>query len=194
MLDTMAGPDLQALLSADAPTVLRERAFAELLRLVTIFVRARMGGKLREQRDSMDVCQSIAKSFVDDASSGRLVFENQAALNGYLQQVVRTKLAELARHDGAHKRGGGTRARDSGSSPEELPGTDPTASMQAIGKERAQSIEDQLTAEDIEIARMRARGMEWGVIASSVGKSEASLRQRWSRVQRKIQSEGSAET
>lgn len=193
MLGRMTGPDLQALLSVDAPPALRERAFAELLRLVTIFVRSRMGGKLREQRESMDVCQSIAKSFVEDASSGRLVFENQAALNGYLQQVVRTKLAELARYDGAIKRGGGERGRESVSTPDELAGADPSASMQAMGKERAEAIEDQLTAEDVEIAGMRGRGMEWSVIAAAIGKSEVSLRQRWSRVQRRIQSERSGD-
>jgi|GEM_PF-1185005 len=188
----MAGPDLQALLSADAPAAVRERAFAELLRLVTIFVRARMGGRLREHRESIDVCQSIAKSFVEDASSGKLVFENQAAFNGYLQQVVRTKLAELARHDGAVKRGG-ERVRGHRLDPDSCIGTSPTASMHAMGRERAEEIVGQLTAEDVEVAAMRSRGLEWSVIAAATGKSEASLRQRWSRVQRRIHNDGSGD-
>ena len=44
----------------------RDAAFAELLRLVGIYVRAGMGRGLRARRESMDVCQSVAKSFIDD--------------------------------------------------------------------------------------------------------------------------------
>lgn len=184
----MAGPDLKSLLDPTAPAAARERAFSELLRLVTIFVKARMGDKLREHRDSIDVCQSIAKSFVEDASRGRLAFDNQAAFNAYLQQVVRTKLAELARYDSAAKRGGGDGGTHSGrlDNPDTRPGDDPTASMEAIGRERAEQINDQLTAEDIEIAAMRGRGLEWAAIAATIGKNEAALRQRWSRIQRQV--------
>jgi hypothetical protein len=105
----MAGNDLGSLIAGlgAADGVQRERAYAELLRLVSIFVRVRMGSRLRDHRESMDVCQSIAKSFVDDAAQGRLTFESPAALTAYLQRVVQTKLAELSRHDTALKRGGG---------------------------------------------------------------------------------------
>ena len=104
----MPGPDLQALVAdaAAADPVARDRAFTEFLRLISIFVRVRMGNRLRDHRESADVCQSIAKSFVDDAARGLLKFDSPAALNAYLQQVVRSKLAELHRHDTADKRGG----------------------------------------------------------------------------------------
>lgn len=194
----MAGPDLKSLLDIAAPAAARERAYAELLRLVTIFVKARMGDKLRTHRDSIDVCQSIAKSFVEDASRGRLSFENQAAFHGYLQQVVRSKLAELARYDSADKRGGGAVIvgvdADEGSAGSGGSGLGAGGGArggdgvggEVIGREEVALITEQLGPEDIEIAAMRGRGMEWSVIAATVGKSEASLRQRWSRIQKRL--------
>lgn len=84
-----------------------DQAFREVSRLLTIFVRAGMGHRLRDHRESADVCQSIARSFIEDHAAGAVKFENEAALVGYLKTVVRSKLAMLARHDGAMKRGGG---------------------------------------------------------------------------------------
>lgn len=97
--------------AAEGDARAREQALGELLRLLSIFVRAAMGRRLRDHRESEDVCQSIARSFIEDLGTGRLRFENEAAVVGYLRTVVQTKLALLARHDGAAKRGGGGAAR-----------------------------------------------------------------------------------
>ncbi len=182
----MPGPDLQALVAdaAAADPVARERAFAEFLRLISIFVRVRMGNRLRDQRESADVCQSIAKSFVDDAARGLLKFDSPAALNAYLQQVVRSKLAELHRHDTADKRGGPDLA-----SPEDAeyaPSSDPTASVQTLTEEAFDRIRAGLAPEEAELVMLRRRGLEWSAIAQTLGVSEAVLRQRWSRLQRRL--------
>lgn len=181
----MAGLDLQALVAeaSAADPAARERAYTELLRLVSIFVRARMSDKLRDHRESADVCQSIAKSFVDDASRGMLKFDSPAALNGYLQQVVRTKLAEFARHDTADKRGGGAAH---GHDPDLAAAPDPTASVRALSEEAFDRVKATLTAEEQELVSLRRRGMEWSAIAAAVGVPEAALRQRWSRMQKRL--------
>ncbi len=170
----------------------REAAFDELLRLLMIFVRAGMGTRLRDHRESMDVCQSVARSFVEDFGRGTLVFESEAALAGYLKQTVRTKLADLSRHDGARKRGAGARAfaigpgesgdvavRDPSS---DEPGPD-TVILEGEAKERALAA---LGEDDRTLVRLRLEGQSWDDISRLTGKNAAALRQQFSRAQRRI--------
>jgi len=184
---------LQAILSracdaSNGPA--REAAFAELLRLVSIFVRAGMGHRLRDHRESMDVCQSVARSFVEDFAGGRLSFPNESALAAYLQRVVRNKLAELGRHDATVKRGGGRRplAVDSGGADGGVnpAAHSPTASEEAAAAELLSQIEQELTESDRTLIQMRRQGLEWDQIASQLGKDSATLRQRWARLQKRI--------
>lgn len=184
---------LGALLSqacAATDTAERERAFAELMRLLTIFVRAGMGDALRRQRDSIDICQSVVKSFVGELHDGRLSFPNENALVAYLQQVVRSKLAEAARHDGAWKRGGRAghaplEANASGTGVTAV-GFDPSASGSAAAKESEEKLLAMLGPEDLELIRLRRNGMEWEAIGATLGKNPAALRKAWSRLQERI--------
>ena len=179
--------DLQALTDATAPAERRERAFAELSRLVTVFVRARMGPGVRAGgggRESIDISQSVAKSFVEDAGRGKLAFESEAALMAYLKLVVRTKLAEAKRRDGARvKAQGGSMVADVGEDGSKGSGTPSVdvAMEQAVG-----AVWESLSDDDRELVRLRRTGMEWGVIAAQVGESEAALRKRWSRLQARV--------
>jgi hypothetical protein len=182
----MAAPDLQALV-ADAnaadPTA-RERAYAELMRLVSLFVRARMGHRLRDHRESADVVQSIAKSFIDDAARGMLRFDSPAAFAAYLQQVVKTKLAELHRHDTAEKRGGGDAVH--GHEPDLAEADDASASVRAMSGEMLDRVLAELSPDEADLVRLRRRGLEWSAIAHATGESEPALRKRWSRLQSRI--------
>jgi len=165
----------------------RDAAFAELLRLVTIFVRAGMGSKLRNSRESVDVCQSVARSFVDDFGMGRLKFENETALAAYLKQVVKHKLAELARADGALKRGGGETPISLASGDGLDPGSDDaSASIQAASNEDLSRITAVLSPEEQTLIRLRQGGAEWDVIGKELGKDAAAVRQQFSRLQRKM--------
>jgi len=183
----MAGMNLQALVesASSADPVARDRAYAELLRLVSIFVRVRMGNRLRDHRDSADVCQSIAKSFVDDAAKGQLRFDSPAALSAYLQRVVQTKLAELARHDTADKRGGAERGRSPLES--DTAADDPTASLQAVSNESFDRILSSLSEDERELVKLRRGGASWSAISAALNTPEMALRQRWSRLQRRIE-------
>lgn len=183
---------LTALLSAarqEADPVARERAYEELLRLLTIFVRAGMGDALRRHRESVDICQSVAKSFVVDLRDGRVEFPTEGALVAYLQQVVRTKLAQAARHDGAIKRGGAVAVRGlapqspSGSLGVEPAAPDPTASMVAGGQEARLQILRDLTPDERELIRLRQAGLDWEDIAARLGRSGPAVRKAWSRLQ-----------
>ncbi len=187
---------LTALLTAarqDGDPAGRERAFAELLRLLTIFVRAGMGDGLRKHRESVDICQSVAKSFVADLRDGRLEFPTEAALIAYLQQVVRTKLAQAARHDRARKRGGDVAVRplDGGSlefaAVDQAAAVEPTASAQLAGREYSKKVLADLDAEERDLIRLRQSGLEWDDIAQRLGKSPAAVRKTWSRLQQRLE-------
>jgi hypothetical protein len=168
----------------------RERAFEEILRLLSIFVRSSIGTGLRRTRESVDICQSVAKSLVMDLRDGKLEFENEAALVGYLQTVVRTKLAEAARHDRAVKRGGAANpggAHASAAIPVEFAGaSDPTASANAIEAEAYAAAMSQLSESEQDLVRLRKAGLEWDQISARLGRSSAALRKEWSRMQERM--------
>lgn len=164
----------------------RERAFEEVMRLLSIFVRSSIGAGLRRNRESVDICQSVAKSLVGDLRAGKLSFESEAALVGYLQTVVRTKLAEVSRRDRALKRGGalapGGAHASAGHDVERLGATDPTASERAGFDEGFERIMGGLSAQEQELVRLRRQGLEWDQISARVGRSATSLRKEWSRM------------
>jgi RNA polymerase sigma factor (sigma-70 family) len=183
----MAERNLHQLLSAacqDGPDT-DQAAFAELLRIVRMLVRSGMGKRLRDFRDSADVCQSIARSFIVDHREGALSFASDKQLVAYLRTVVRSKLASLARSDQALKRGGSTN-RNIGSSiditqfaaPDR--GLDPADS--SLREEASSQVNAALTEDDRELARLRLRGLEWNQIAEQLQQDPQVLRKRWSRL------------
>lgn len=183
----MSEPALHNLLDHAADNqAARELAYAELLRLVTMFVRAGMGPRLRSHRESLDVCQSIARSFVEDHQHGAVRFESEAALVAYLKTVVSSKLALLARHDGAHKRGGGAVAVPLADDHYAEPAGCPAPAKALLAREALDSVESRLTPDDHEVARLRLQGMDWNQIAQRLGRDPAALRQRWSRLARSL--------
>ncbi len=168
----------------------RERAFEEVLRLLSIFVRSSIGPGLRRNRESVDICQSVAKSLVMDLRDGKLEFESEAALVGYLQTVVRSKLAEAARHDRALKRGGTDApggAHASAALPVDfVPARGATASVGAIEAEALEAVMGELTPDEQELVRLRRAGLEWVQISDRLGKSSSALRKEWSRMQERL--------
>jgi RNA polymerase sigma factor (sigma-70 family) len=167
----------------------RESAFEELMSLVMVFVRSTMGSRLRDHRESSDVCQSIARSFVEDFDAGKVHFESEAALVAYLRTVVRTKLALLARHDSAVKRGGrapvlGSLAIDHAHAPPRAGEGPPSyAARSDEATERALST---LTPDEQTLIRLRGRGLSWDRIAAELGRDEALLRKQFSRARERL--------
>ncbi|MBK7403286.1 MAG: sigma-70 family RNA polymerase sigma factor [Phycisphaerales bacterium] len=166
----------------------RDRAYGELVRWVRIVVRAEMGRRLRDHRESADVCQSIAKSFVDDFEGGHVRFDNERALAGYLRLAVRNKLAELARMDGALKRGGGVRAISEDDARPLAEGDTEERTLAGAGWERLRGT---LTDEDRHLAELRMRGLEWETIGEQLGTNAAAARQRFSRIVRRLREDAS---
>lgn len=168
----------------------REHAFEELVRLLIIMVRSRMDPRLRARRESMDVCQSVAKSFIEDLQAGRIAFENEASLAAYLQKVVRNKMTDLARHDNAARRGGGGTPlaiddeRGVGEQFISAGGESPDEEIRA-SELREKALHD-LTDADRILMDLRRRGLDWQQVADQLGESSESVRKRWSRLRERL--------
>ncbi|MCP9874374.1 ECF-type sigma factor [Synechococcus sp. Cruz CV-v-12] len=176
-------------------------AFGELLRLVRLLVRSGMGRRLRDFRESADVCQSIARSFVADHRSGAIAFQSEQQLVAYLRTVVASKLASLARSDQAVKRGGphphvrtaslrdADHLADAGAASH---GADPLTHV--VNAELSDQADAILTDDDRELARLRLRGMDWSQIAEHLHQDSQVLRKRWSRLMARLGDGGVAPT
>jgi DNA-binding NarL/FixJ family response regulator len=166
-----------------------QAAFAELLRIVRMLVRSGMGQRLRDFRDSADVCQSIARSFVLDRREGALSFASDKQLVAYLRTVVQSKLASLARSDQALKRGGST-SRTVGGAIDiaHIAGPDrsPDPDHASLREEASSHLSTALTDEDRELARLRLRGLDWNQIAEQLRADPQVLRKRWSRLMERL--------
>lgn len=161
----------------------QERAFEEVFRLLSIFVRSSMGDALRRHRESVDVCQTVARSLIVDLREGKVSFPNEAAMVGYLQTVVRTKLAELSRRDRALKRGGDQHEVRISTDDDQAADWDPSASMHVIGREAFDRILSSLSESEQELVRLRQGGLSWQQISERTGRTSAALRKEWSRLQ-----------
>lgn len=189
----------------------RDQAYAELTQLLMMLVRASMSVRIRRGgggRESMDVCQSLARSFVAEIEDGRIRFDSEAALVAYLHRVVKNKLTDLARLDAAQKRGGQAPQAVGNSEtgvasparapvrldPDRLaePGAgktaNPAASSIAANREAARLIQTQLSDEDRSLIDLRNRGLSWAMIAEMLNAGEPTVRKRWSRLQERIES------
>lgn len=193
MAEASALKSLLARASADPDPRERDRAYEELARLLLVLVRARLGDRLREKRESMDVCQSLARSFVEDLTTGKIVFESEGALVAYLRKAVGSKLADLARMDNAERRGGGVRTTPldaSGASMSPALADDAPGASAIVGANEQQAmILAQLDDDERRLVALRRSGLEWPQIARELGASEESLRKRWSRLQQRIAAE-----
>lgn len=168
-----------------------DAVFAELLRLVRLLVRSGMGRRLRDFRESADVCQSIARSFIADHRAGAITFESEQQLVAYLRTVVASKLASIARSDQALKRGGprglghasGQRGVDQvADTAGAARGHAVDPSTPAVNAETSEQVDAALTEDDRELARLRLRGMDWSQIAAHLNQDPQVLRKRWSRM------------
>lgn len=166
-----------------------QAALVELLRIVRMLVRSGMGQRLRDFRDSADVSQSIARSFVMDHRKGALTFASDKQLVAYLRTVVQSKLASLARSDQALKRGG-SQSRNVGGSIDieqiavlnrSLDPADPSLREEASSK-----INAALTEDDRDLARLRLRGLDWNQIAEQLKQDPQVIRKRWSRLMKRL--------
>ncbi len=141
--------------------------------------------RLRRLLDSMDICQSVFKSFFVRAASGQYQLETPEQLLALLVTMARNKLAGHARKPQVQRRdqrrGGTAGVADSAIT---APGADP--SQQVAAQDLLHEFRKRLSPEERLLADQRAQGREWAEIAAQQGRSPDALRKRLERALQRV--------
>jgi RNA polymerase sigma-70 factor (ECF subfamily) len=150
-----------------------EQAAAELIRryesIICREVRLRLRSPgLNRLLDSVDICQSVLKSFFVRAAWGQYDLQEPGQLVRLLIAMARNKVAFAARRHRAQRRDH-RRVAALGAEVLDVPGGQPTPSRIAAGRELLGLVRARLSDEERRLADLRAQGWEWAAIASTLG-------------------------
>ena len=141
--------------------------------------------RLRRIFDSMDISQSVLKSFFMRARSGHFEIESTEQLVGLLTQMTRNKLATEVRTQRAGRRD----FRLMAATPVEdiaVVSTSPSPDRQSLDRDLLASVRRRFTEEECRIADLRAEGWEWPEIASQLGGSPGGRRMQLTRAVNRV--------
>lgn len=167
-----------------------ELAAAELVRKYEPLIRREIRLKLDDQRlgrlfDSMDVCQSVLKSFFIRTAAGQFDLDQPSQLIRLLVTMARNKLASAARREHQQKRDQ-RRASGNDEALAGVAGTDPTPSRLAAGRELIAQVHCRLSEEERQMANLRAEGLTWEEIAGRLGGTAQARRVQFSRAMDRV--------
>jgi RNA polymerase sigma-70 factor (ECF subfamily) len=180
MSDDMSFQDLMRRVrggDSDAATDLVRRYEPAIRRVVRLRL---TDGRLRRAFDSMDVCQSVFGSFFARAAMGQYDLDNPDQLLKLLAQMARHKVTDRMRRERAERRDLARLEEDSRAGREVAAGG-ASPSQQVAWQELLVEVRKRLTAEEMELADLRAQGREWADIARERGESAEALRKRLAR-------------
>ena len=178
----------------DAPTfeelIRRVRAWdqeaaADLVRLYEPTIRRVVRFRLAKARlghllDSMDVCQSVLRSFFVRAASGQYDLETPGQVLGLLTAMARNKLASQARKQRTLRRDN-RRASPiaEGASRLVAPGDSPSAAMVVLDLQ--QEVRRRMAPDEWQLLDLKNQGHDWAAIAVRVGGNAETLRRKLAR-------------
>jgi RNA polymerase sigma-70 factor (ECF subfamily) len=160
-------------------------AAAELVRryepAIRRVVRLRLtDARLRRAFDSMDICQSVLGSFFVRAALGQYDLTNSDQLLKLLTQMARHKVTDQMRREKAGRRDVARLQGDAGAACD-VAAAEASPSCQVAGQELLVEFRKRLSAEENELADLRAEGREWADIGRDRGESAEALRKRLAR-------------
>jgi RNA polymerase sigma-70 factor (ECF subfamily) len=150
-----------------------ENAASELIRLYEPVIRREIRLRLHDPSlyrvmDSVDICQSVLKSFFVRAACGQFDLQQPEQLLKLLVGMTRNKVAFAVRKQRAQKRD--SRRREArGVEEMEIAGADASPSRIAAGKELLGKVREHLSDEERRVADLRAAGADWQAIAAEIG-------------------------
>ena len=162
-----------------------EQAAGELVRQYEPIIRREVRLRLQDPRlyqvfDSMDICQSVLKSFFVRAAAGQYDLEEPTDLLKLLVVMTQHKLAFQVRKERAQRRDS---RRVVASTAEELnvaaPG--PSPSELVAGQELLQAFRERLSDEERRLADLRSQGCAWAEIAAQLGGTPPARRMQLTR-------------
>jgi RNA polymerase sigma-70 factor (ECF subfamily) len=164
-------------------------ALEELVQLYTPVIRLEARMRLRSARvravlDSMDICQSVLKSFFMRAAAGQFDIDRPEDLRKLLVKMACNKSLEAARKEYAEKRDI-RRSVSLGDEAHQVVGSeDPVG--EAEWQELLLRGRQMLSLEERQIADQRAAGRSWEEIAADLGGTADGLRMQLARAQNRV--------
>jgi RNA polymerase sigma-70 factor (ECF subfamily) len=162
-----------------------QEAAAELVRRYEPVIRRAVRFRLADARlgnllDSMDVCQSVLRSFFVRAASGQYSLETPEQVLSLLTAMARNKLASQARKQRSLRRDN-RRASPiaEGASRLVAPGDSPSTAL--VVHDLQQEVRRRLSPDEWELLDLKNQGHDWAAIAARVGGNAESLRKKLSR-------------
>lgn len=143
---------------------------------------ALLDARLRRVVSESDICQSVFNKFFIDLWSGKYEFDDFGELEALLKTMVRSKVADLARHWTAQRRDIRRNV-----SPENISNVnsprDKTPSQIAMSRELLDQVSAKMTEWDRHVLDMRREKLTWGQIADRLNESAGpeAVRKRYSR-------------
>jgi RNA polymerase sigma-70 factor (ECF subfamily) len=130
--------------------------------------------------DSMDVCQSVLRSFFVRAGSGQYSLETPGQVLRLLTAMARNKLASQTRKQRSLRR---DNRRDSPIAEEEsrliAPGDSPSAALAVLDLQ--QEVRRRLAPDEWQLLDLKNQGHDWAAIAAQVGGNVETLRKKLAR-------------
>jgi RNA polymerase sigma-70 factor (ECF subfamily) len=138
--------------------------------------------RLRRTMDSMDVVQSVLASFFVRAAAGQYDLDHPAQLARLLSRMARNKLASAARRHYQLRRDA-RRVQYDENDLSAIPchGADRAAEDKLSAAEALNALREELSAEELRIAVLRAEGHSWSEIAGELSGTPQARRMQFKR-------------
>jgi RNA polymerase sigma-70 factor (ECF subfamily) len=148
--------------------------------------------RLRDQRlrrilDSVDIRQSVMKSFFLRMAMGQFEINSPEDLLKLLATMVKNKVVDKARRVSSPKGGGDRVHQPIDETPVAKPGESP--SQIVAGKELLEEAQRRLSAEELQMRQLRAEGLEWVDIAEKMGGTAEARRKQYARAMDRLAEE-----
>jgi RNA polymerase sigma-70 factor (ECF subfamily) len=168
-----------------------EQAAVEMVRRYEPLIRREIRLQLEDRRlsrlfDSMDICQSVLKSFFVRTATGQYDLDTPEQLQRLLVTMARNKLASAARGQYRQRR---DQRRVSAAGEEKLNGVAaalPTPSEVLGGRELLERVRQALNEEERQLADLRGAGFAWQDIAARLGGTAQARRMQLARAAERV--------
>jgi len=168
-----------------------QEAAGELMRQFEPFLHREVRLRLEDQRlrqayDTMDISQSVLKSFFVRAAVGEFTLEHPRQFLALLVKMTRRKVVARARHEYRQKRDRRRVVCDVSVDLNAVPGHEPTPSVAVAGAELIERARQLLSPEERSIAELRAAACSWEEVAQRLGGTAQARRVQFRRAMQRV--------
>jgi RNA polymerase sigma-70 factor (ECF subfamily) len=162
-----------------------EEAAAELVRRYEPAIRRAVRVRLANARlgnllDSMDICQSVLRSFFVRAASSQYDLQTPEQVLKLLTAMARNKLASQARKQRSLRRDN-RRASAIGDAGSQLVSSGDSPSAAIVVRDLQEEVRRRLALDEWHLLELRNQGHDWAEIAAQVGGHAETLRKKLGR-------------